>query len=112
VDHAEEVDVLRRQASRAVTSARSQIRPNKGGCPTPSRCTTSITIRLLQAEPDFDSTLSWLQRDNDDDRIIAATLEYQRQVPSSIVVLVTEDINMQNKAEAAKLPYDELPGAP
>jgi rRNA-processing protein FCF1 len=69
----------------------------------------TITIRLLHAEPDFDSTLSWLKPDNDDDRIIAAILEYQRRVPSSVVVLVTDDINLQNKAEAARLPYDEPP---
>jgi rRNA-processing protein FCF1 len=69
----------------------------------------TITIRLLAKEPNFDATLSWLDSDNNDDRIIASALELQREIPTSVVVLVTADINLQNKAEMAKLPYDEPP---
>ena len=54
-------------------------------------------------------TLGWLDPSNNDDRIIANALELQRTYPSDKVVLVTGDINLQNKAELAKLPYAEPP---
>ena len=71
----------------------------------------TIQIRLVAQEPDFTATLGWLDPTNDDDRIIASSLEFQRQVPNSVVVLVTSDINMQTKAEAARLPFAEPPDA-
>jgi rRNA-processing protein FCF1 len=75
--------------------------------------TVDQTIRLIAVphEPDFSATLSWLQRDNNDDRIIASILELQRRNPSSVVILVTGDLNLQNKAEAAGIPWSELPEA-
>jgi rRNA-processing protein FCF1 len=68
-----------------------------------------ITVRMIAHEPDFKKTLSWLDPENNDDRIIAATLEVQREEPSSLVVLVTNDINHQNKAEMANIPFIEPP---
>lgn len=68
-----------------------------------------VTIKMVAHEPDFKQTLSWLDPNNNDDRIIAATLEVQREEPSSTVVLVTNDINHQNKAEMAYLPFIEPP---
>jgi len=68
-----------------------------------------ITVKMSAHEPDFKKTLSWLDPTNKDDCIIAATLEVQREEPSSIVVLVTNDINHQNKAEMANLPFIEPP---
>ena len=68
-----------------------------------------ITVKMIAHEPDFKKTLSWLDPTNKDDCIIAATLEVQREEPSSIVVLVTNDINHQNKAEMANLPFIEPP---
>jgi len=65
----------------------------------------SIQIKMIASEPNFDLTLSWLDRENNDDRIIAGALEIQRDNPSSAVCLVTSDINLQNKSEMARLSY-------
>lgn len=69
----------------------------------------TITVRMIATEPDFDNTLTWLNSDNTDDKIIASVLEIQRVNPFSIVVLATSDINLQNKAEMAGLPFSETP---
>jgi rRNA-processing protein FCF1 len=69
----------------------------------------TINIRLRAPEPNFNETLAWLDRQNHDDRIVASILELQRESPSSVIVLVTRDINLQNKAEAAKIPSAEPP---
>lgn len=69
----------------------------------------SITARMVAHEPNFTKTLSWLDSTNDDDRIIASVLEIQCADPSACVMLVTFDINLQNKAEMAGLPYNEPP---
>ena len=69
----------------------------------------TITVRMEAKEPNFKYTLGWLDPSNNDDRIIANALELQRTCPSDKVVLVTGDINLQNKAELAKLPYAEPP---
>jgi hypothetical protein len=69
----------------------------------------SITLKMIAPEPNFSNTLGWLQKDNFDDRIIASVLEIQRNYPTSIVILTTSDINLQNKAEMANLPYEETP---
>jgi hypothetical protein len=68
-----------------------------------------VTVKMIAHEPDFNKTLSWLDPSNNDDRIIAATLEVQREEPSSIVILVSADINHQNKAEMANIPFVEPP---
>lgn len=68
-----------------------------------------ITVRMIAHEPDFKKTLSWLDPENNDDRIIAATLEVQREEPSSTVILITNDLNHQNKAEMANIPFIEPP---
>lgn len=69
----------------------------------------TVTIKMFPKEPDFKKTLSWLDSQVNDDRLIATALEIQRGEPSSIVVLVTSDMNMQSKAELAELPFVETP---
>ena len=69
----------------------------------------TITLKMMAKEPDFNKTLSWLDKENNDDRIIASIIEYQVENPSHKVYLVTSDLNLQNKAEMAKLPYYETP---
>ena len=69
----------------------------------------TVTVKAEAPEPDFKETLHWLDSSNKDDRIIASVLEIQRAQPSAKVVLVTSDINLQNKAEMASLPYSEPP---
>ncbi|HYN83081.1 MAG TPA: PIN domain-containing protein [Gemmatimonadaceae bacterium] len=68
-------------------------------------------IQSLATEPTFAETLPWLDRNNDDDRIIAACFEIMHARPRSAVLLVTADINLQNKAEFARLPFVEPPPA-
>lgn len=68
----------------------------------------TITIRMIATEPDFDRTLSWLDKENNDDRIVASVLEIQRRFPSSEICIVTGDINLQNKAEMAGLTYKDI----
>ena len=65
----------------------------------------SICLKMIAAEPNFSKTLTWLDKDNNDDRIIASALEIQKENPSAKVCIVTGDINLQNKSEMANLPY-------
>ena len=65
----------------------------------------TICIKMFAVEPNFDNNLSWLDKDNNDDRIIAGSIEIQRSNPSDYVFIATGDINLQNKAEMAFLPY-------
>jgi hypothetical protein len=68
----------------------------------------TIKLKMVASEPNFDKTLSWLDRNNNDDRIVASALEIQRDNPSSVVCLITSDINFQNKIMMAKLPYKDI----
>jgi rRNA maturation endonuclease Nob1 len=68
----------------------------------------TITLKMVASEPNFNRTLSWLDSENNDDRIIASALELQRDNPSSSVCLVTSDINLQNKIEMARLSYIDI----
>jgi rRNA-processing protein FCF1 len=65
----------------------------------------TITVKMIASEPDFQKTLKWLDPNNEDDRIIASALDLQVQHPADSVVLVTSDINLQNKAQAAMLTF-------
>jgi predicted ribonuclease YlaK len=67
------------------------------------------TIRSMAVEPKVGNSLPWLDPTNNDDRLLAAFVEVMRQHPRTPVVLVTRDINLQNKAEYAGLPYVEPP---
>jgi len=68
-----------------------------------------ITLRALAVEPDLDASLPWLDRDSADDRILASCVEVMRTHPRAAVALVTADINLQNKAEFALIPFLEPP---
>ena len=68
----------------------------------------TITVRATANEPDMQHTLTWLDRDNRDDRIIASVLEVQSAHPASRVVLITGDINLSNKADVAQVENAEL----
>jgi len=69
----------------------------------------TITVQMIPTEPRLADLPSWLDPDNKDDRIIASALEIQCAQPSATVVLVTDDMNLQNKAEMAFLPWAEPP---
>ena len=68
----------------------------------------TITVQTIANEPDLKSSLSWLCSDVRDDRIIASVLEVQSANPVSRVVLVTGDINLQNKADVAMIECVDL----
>jgi len=69
-----------------------------------------ITFRAIAVEPDFEKALSWLDRYNNDDRIIASLIHVMKNHPNSSVILVTSDFNLQNKVEFARLSFVETPG--
>ena len=69
----------------------------------------SITVRSLHIEPDVKGSLSWLDPSVADDRIIAAVLAVAAEHPAAQVVLVTGDVNVQNKADAAMLETADTP---
>ena len=72
----------------------------------------TITVQMIAAEPRVAELPSWLDAENQDDRIIGSILEIQFAEPSAVVVLVTDDMNLQNKAEMAFLPWAEPPESP
>lgn len=78
----------------------------RGGVPIVSG---RITARSIAVEPRMDESLPWLDAANHDDRLLATTIELIRRNVRSIVVLVTADINLQNKAQHARLPICEPP---
>jgi hypothetical protein len=69
----------------------------------------TITVKMIPTEPRMADLPSWLDPNNQDDRIIGSVLEIQSARPSTVVVLVTDDMNLQNKAEMAFLPWAEPP---
>ncbi|MEM7760599.1 MAG: PIN domain-containing protein [Cyanobacteria bacterium P01_A01_bin.40] len=58
-----------------------------------------IYVKSKATEPDFNNSLSWLDPENKDDRIIARFLEVIREQINTSVILVTSDINLQSKLE-------------
>jgi hypothetical protein len=66
-------------------------------------------VRSVAVEPDFSASLSWLDPSHADDRLVATFIEVMRRNPRSSVVLVTRDLNLQNKMEFARLPFMEPP---
>jgi hypothetical protein len=70
------------------------------------------TLRTIAREPSFSESLPWLQEGNNDDRLIASVIEIMRAHPRSSVHLVSLDLNVQNKAAYAGIPYLEAPDPP
>ena len=68
----------------------------------------TITVKAIASEPNMENTLSWLDENNRDDRIIAGVLEVQSTQPNARVVLITGDINLSNKADVARIETEEL----
>jgi len=66
-------------------------------------------LLAVATEPRMDKSLPWLDPQNNDDRFLAAVLEVMRTCPWSPVTVVTRDINLQNKAEFARIPFVEPP---
>lgn len=68
-----------------------------------------VSLRFIATEPDMSRSLSWFDPQNADDRFLASTLEILRTNMTTTVFIVTSDINMQNKAEMASIPFREVP---
>lgn len=68
-----------------------------------------IKLASIGHEPDMSKSLSWLKETNPDDRFIASTIEIMRYKPRSKVIVVTNDINLHNKAHIAKIPVIDPP---
>jgi PIN domain len=68
-----------------------------------------IGLRSVAIEPRVDDLLPWLDSACADDRMLAGCVEAMRMHSRSVVALVTGDINLQNKAEFARVPYIEPP---
>jgi predicted ribonuclease YlaK len=73
------------------------------------RVTTHVTAMFDVAEPRFEDLPPWLDPTVPDDRVVASALLLQASAPSKVVVLVTSDLNLQNKAAAVGLPHVEPP---
>lgn len=67
------------------------------------------TILAVATEPDMENSLPWLDATNNDDRFLAAVIEVMRLRPRSAVILVSRDINVQNKAAFTSIPFAEPP---
>jgi rRNA-processing protein FCF1 len=72
--------------------------------------TNRISLRTFAREPNMTKTLSWFDSNIEDDRFLATVLEIIRANLSATIFVVTRDINMQNKAEMAGIPFREIPG--
>jgi predicted ribonuclease YlaK len=71
----------------------------------------SVFIRSFAREPDVPRAVPWLDATNQDDRILTSVIEVMRAHPRSRVALVTRDINLQNKADFARLYLLEPPSS-
>lgn len=76
------------------------------------RLTKTVTVLIEHREVNPREVLDWLDPNVPDDRILAAALRLQSDHPGGCVVLVTSDLNLQNKADAAGLPCIETPPSP
>lgn len=82
---------------------------DRGDLRTGVRVAGKTTLRAEHRDVQPHDVLGWLDRDVPDDRIVASALELQARHASGTVVLVTTDINLQNKAAAVGLPFVDLP---
>lgn len=71
--------------------------------------TNISTIKTIALDPKVEETLPWLDPATEDDRILVSFVEVMREHVRTPVILVTRDINLQNKAKYAGLPHVEPP---
>lgn len=82
---------------------------NQGSLSNGVRVQGKIYVRVAAREPDFQRTLSWLDPQVIDDRIIASVMEWQRSNPTSAVQLLSNDSIMLAKADEAGVPTGDVP---
>lgn len=93
-----------RNALRAIKDLKQHGELTKG-----VKLTRGVTVVADPREPDFSRLPDWLNEQVPDDRVLAGALEVQAAHPSSAVILVVSDLNLQNKAEVVGLPAVEPP---
>ena len=82
---------------------------DKGSLAQGVKLTRTIMVKTEAREVDVRGVLDWLDPNVSDDRIIAAALRLQSAYAADTLLLVTSDLNLQNKADAVGLPYVETP---
>jgi hypothetical protein len=100
-------DIVREKAKNIITRIKGW--RNQGSLATGVIVDKSIVVRTSHSEPDMKKTLSWLDADNRDDRIVASVLALEGEYPAAHVILVSGDINLLNKADAALIDAAETP---
>lgn len=63
----------------------------------------------IPSEPVFTNAPKWLDPSENDDRILCTVINLIRQHPKCVVALVTNDTNMRNKADMARIDCLETP---
>jgi PIN domain len=82
---------------------------NQGSLSEGVRVQGKVYVRVAAREPDFRRTLSWLDPQVIDDRIIASVMEWQRSNPTNAVQLLSGDSIMLAKADEAGVPTGDVP---
>lgn len=82
---------------------------DKGSLSAGVRVTKKVTLRTVAVEPKADKVLGWLDPAVIDDRILASAIQLSIENPACRVQVVTSDLNLQNKADAAGVGYSESP---
>jgi hypothetical protein len=82
---------------------------NQGSLSDGVRVQGKVYIQVSAREPNFQRTLSWLDPQVTDDRIIASVLEWQRSNPTNAVQLLSGDSIMLAKADEAGVPTGDVP---
>ena len=67
-----------------------------------------VDLRMEHREVQVSEIFDWLDPDVPDDRILGGALELQARHPAATVVIVTTDLNLQNKAAAVGLPFTDI----
>jgi hypothetical protein len=90
---------VREKAEKAITRIKGW--KNQGPLSKGVKVDNTIKVKTEHKEPDMENTLPWLDKTVSDDRIIASVLQIQAENATCAVHLITNDINLLNKAEAA-----------
>jgi rRNA maturation endonuclease Nob1 len=102
-------ETLREAASRAGRMLKGL--RDRGDVRVGAPVTKQVSAAFDVAEPRFENVPDWLDPGIPDDRLLASALLIQSSEPSSVVVIVTSDLNLQTKAAALRLPYVEPPSS-
>src|SRR2546429_6079098 len=82
---------------------------DRGDARSGSPVTKSVSALFDLVEPRFDDLPSWLDPTVPDGRLVASALLLQAARSDAAVVIVSNDLNLQNKAGGVGLPHVETP---